>query len=62
MLTEQHNVILELSWLKDIDLKISFQHRTIDFLMRKLVHMSKKMLESELEICTILADDLKKEI
>ena len=30
--------------------------------MRKLVHMSKEMLESELEICTILANNLKKKI
>ena len=30
--------------------------------MRKLVHMSKEMSESELEICTILTNDLKKKI
>ena len=63
MLTEQqHNVVLELLWLEDINLKISFQHRTIDFLTGKLIHMSKEMSESELEICAILTDDLKKKI
>ena len=62
MLTRQHNVILELSWLKNIDLKISFQHRMIDFSTRKLVHMSKGMSGSRLEICTISADNLKKKI
>ena len=34
----------------------------IDFLIRKLVHMSKEMWESELEICIILANNLKKKI
>ena len=62
MLIEQHNVVLELSWLKDINSKISFWHRTIDFSTGKLVHMSKEMSESELEICVILTDDLKKKI
>ena len=62
MLTEWHDIVLELSWLEDVDLKISFWCRTIDFLTGKLVHMSKEMLESELEICAILADNLKKEI
>ena len=61
-LTRQHNIILELLWLKDVDSKISFQHRTIDFSTGKLVHMSKEMSGSELEICTISADDLKKKI
>ena len=62
MLTRWHNIVLELSWLKDINSKISFWHRIIDFLMRKLVHISKEMSESELEICTILTDNLKKKI
>ena len=62
ILIRWHNIVLELLWLEDIDLKISFQYRTIDFSMRKLVHMSKEMSESELEICTILTNDLKKEI
>ena len=62
MLTEWHDVVLELSWLEDVDLKISFWCRTIDFLTGKLVHMSKEMSGSELEICTILTDDLKKKI
>ena len=62
MLTEWHNVILELLWLEDVDLKISFWCRTIDFLTGKLVHMSKEMSGSELEICTISANDLKKKI
>ena len=61
-LTEQHNVILELSWLEDINSKISFQHRIIDFLTGKLIHMSKEMSESELEICAISANNLKREI
>ena len=34
----------------------------IDFLIRKLVHMSKEMQGSKLEICTILTNDLKKKI
>ena len=62
MLTRWHDVVLELSWLKDINSKISFWHRTIDFSTGKLVHMSKEMSESELEICTILTNDLKKKI
>ena len=62
MLTEWHDVILELSWLKDVDLKISFWQRIIDFSTGKLVHMSKEMSESELKICTISANDLKKKI
>ena len=62
MLIKWHNVILELLWLEDINLKISFWCRIIDFSMRKLIYMSKEMLESELEICTISANDLKKKI
>ena len=34
----------------------------IDFLRGKLVHMSKEMLESDLQIYTISADKLKKEL
>ena len=62
MLIRQHDVILELLWLEDINSKISFWCRTIDFSTGKLVHMSKEMSESELEICTILTNDLKKKI
>ena len=62
MLIRQHNVILELSWLEEINLKISFWCRIIDFLIRKLIHMSKEIQESELEIYAILANDLKKKI
>ena len=54
--------MLELSWLKDINSKISFQCRTIDFSTGKLVHMSKEMHESELEISIILANKLNKKI
>ena len=62
ILTESHDVILELSWLKDVNSKISFWHRTIDFLIRKLVHMSKEIYESELEIDVILTNKLNKKI
>ena len=62
MLIRQHNIVLELSWLEDIDLKISFWCRMIDFSTGKLVHMSKEMSESGLEICTILTNNLKKKI
>ena len=62
MLTEWHDVVLELSWLEDIDLKISFWHRLIDFSTEKLIYMSKEMSESELEICAILTNNLKKKI
>ena len=62
MLIRQHDVVLELSWLKDINLKISFWHRIIDFSTEKLVHMSKEMWESELKICIILANKLNKKI
>ena len=34
----------------------------LNFLTEKLVHMSKEMLESDLQICTILTDELKKEL
>ena len=61
-LIRQHDVVLELSWLENINLKISFQHRTIDFSTGKLVHMSKEMQESELEICAISVNNLKKKI
>ena len=61
-LIRQHNVILELLWLKDINSKISFWWRITDFSTGKLVHMSKEMSESELKICAILADNLKKKI
>ena len=30
--------------------------------MRKLVHMSKEILGSDLQICAILTDELKKEL
>ena len=62
MLIRWHDIVLELLWLEDIDSKISFQYRTIDFSTGKLVHMSKEMSESELEICTILTNNLKKKI
>ena len=60
ILTKQHDVVLELSWLEDINSKISFQYRTIDFSTEKLVHMSKEMHELELEICAILTNELNK--
>ena len=62
MLTDKHNVVLGLLWLQDVNPKISFQHQTIDFLMRKLVHMSKGMLGSDLQICAISANKLKQEL
>ena len=62
MLTRWHDVVLELLWLEDINLKISFWHRIIDFLTGKLVHMSKERSESGLKICTISVDNLKKKI
>ena len=34
----------------------------LDFLTEKLVHMSKKMLGSDLQICIILVNKLKKEL
>ena len=57
-----HDVVLELSWLEDVNSKISFWHRIIDFLTGKLIHMSKEMHESELEICAILTNKLNKKI
>ena len=62
MLTEWHDVILELLWLKDINSKISFWCRIIDFSIEKLIYISKEISESELEICAILTNDLKKKI
>ena len=62
MLTNRHDIMLELSWLKDINLKISFWWHIIVFSTRKLVHMSKEMSELTLEIYAISADKLKKEI
>ena len=61
MLISKHNIVLELLWLQNVDLKISFWCWTIDFLTGKLVHMSKEMLESDLQICKISADKLKQE-
>ena len=61
-LISKHNVVLELSWLQNINLKISFWHQMINFSMRKLVHMSKRMLGSDLQICAISADKLKQEL
>ena len=61
-ITDKHNVVLELLWLQDVNLKISFWHWMIDFSIEKLVHMSKEMLESDLQICTISADKFKKEL
>ena len=61
-LTEWHNVVLKLLWLKDVNLKISFQYRIIDFSTEKLIHISKEMHESELEICAISADKLNRKI
>ena len=61
-LTKWHDVVLELLWLKDVNSKISFWYRIIDFLTGKLIHMSKEMSESELKICAILTNDLKKKI
>ena len=61
-LISRHNVMLELLWLHNINSKISFQCWTINFSMRKLVHMSKEMLGSDLQICAISADKLKKKL
>ena len=62
MLISKHNVVLELLWLQNIDLRISFWCQTINFSMRKLVHMSKEMLKLDLQICTFLTDELKREL
>ena len=61
-ITDKHNVVLELLWLQYVNSKISFWHWTIDFSTGKLVHMSKEMSESDLQICTISADELKKKL
>ena len=60
MIISKHDVVLELSWLHNINLKISFWYQTINFSMRKLVHMSKEMLKLNLQICVILTNELKK--
>ena len=54
--------MLELSWLEDINSKISFWYKIIDFLTGKLIHMSKEMHESELKIYAILTNKLNKKI
>ena len=61
-LISKHDVVLELLWLQNVDFKISFQCQIINFSTGKLVHMSKEMLELDLEICAILTDKLKKEL
>ena len=62
MLTNRHDIVLELSWLQNVDLKISFWHQTLNFSTGKLVHMSKEMLKLDLQICAILTDKLKKKL
>ena len=62
MLTDKHDVVLRLLWLQNVDLKISFQCWMIDFSTGKLVHMSKEMLELDLQICAISANKLKQEL
>ena len=54
--------MLELSWLINIDLKISFQHQIINFSTEKLVYINKEIKEWVLKICTILVNKLKKKI
>ena len=54
--------MLKLLWLQDINLKISFWCQIINFLTEKLVHMSREMLELDLQICTILTDKHKREL
>ena len=61
-LISKHDVVLELLWLQNVNSKISFWNQTIDFLIGKLVHMSKEMLGSDLQICTILTDKLKQKL
>ena len=61
-LTNRYNVVLELLWLQNVNLKISFWYQILNFLIEKLVHMSKEMLRSDLQICTILANKLKREL
>ena len=58
---ETNNIILELSWLKEFDLNISFRRQIINFLTEKLVHMNRE-LRSEVKICAIFSDKLKKEL
>ena len=62
MLISKHDIMLELLWLEDISLKISFWQHIINFSTEKLVHMSKEMLRSALKICIILVNKLKKKI
>ena len=62
MITDKHDVVLELLWLQDVNSKISFQCWMINFLTGKLVYMSKEMLGSDLQICTILTNKLKKKL
>ena len=62
MLISKHDVVLELLWLQNVNSKISFQCQTINFSVRKLVHMSKEMLGSDLQICAISADELKQKL
>ena len=62
MLISRHDIMLELLWLINIDLKISFQYWIINFLIEKLVYMSKEIEELALEICIILVNKLKKKI
>ena len=62
MIISKHDVVLELLWLYDINSKISFWCQTINFLTGKLVHMSKEMLELNLQICAISADELKQKL
>ena len=62
ILISRHDVMLELLWFEDINLKISFWQHIIDFLTKKLVHMSKEMFRSALKIYTISVNKLKKKI
>ena len=61
IITEINDIVLKLSWLKEFNLNISFKYLIIDFLTEKLVYINKR-LESEIEICTISADKLKKKV
>ena len=61
-LISKHNIVLELLWLQNVNSKISFWHQIINFSVRKLVHMSKEILESDLQICTISVNELKQEL
>ena len=62
MLISKHDIVLELLWLQNINSKISFWYQTINFSTGKLVHMSKEMLESDLQICTISVNELKQKL